>query len=637
MSRRRSHRAEISVSLFPFLAVLICTMGSLIVLLVVVVQQAKGQAQREVTHVSKVTPPPRRVHAPIAPATEPVPSGPTQAELDETNRRREQLLWEIEQMQLAREQTLQSVREQRDELSHLEDHIRRLQSQLEQLQNDAQRIAAARSDETTSTLEQDQQLEALRNELAAARGELDQRQQQLAQAPSSHIIMPYNGQGGTARRPVFIECVGDRVILQPEGIVLTEEDFADTGDANNPLAVALRAVREYSSRVNPNSNENPYPLLVVRPSGAFAFASCRQALNGWDDEFGYELVDDSIELSYPSPNPELQETLKVAVDAARRQQEIRRSLIAARRDGPSSGGFRASRTGGFVASKAAANTATGKPSGTSPGKNSSAGGVGEGSSSDDPQQLPNDTDPVARFGSAPLGQRQPQDHSSTATSSQRTDTWEPSDAPSAASGDLSDSTATGDSNGLGTAHLDQTAESQASANGHASNANSPNASAPTSPASRTAPSTSTADSPSRPNGAPGNPSTEDGPGGISITPNATPLSRELGQQWAVRDRGESGIPITRPIRLQVSQSKIVLAGEIRGQKATDLPMTSATRDVVDPLVHKIWQRIDGWGTAGSTMYWQPTIEVSVAPGGEKRYAELEALLQGSGLEMTRIR
>jgi hypothetical protein len=134
-----------------------------------------------------------------------------------------------------------------------------------------------------------------------------------------------------------------------------------------------------------------------------------------------------------------------------------------------------------------------------------------------------------------------------------------------------------------------------------------------------------------------NPSTDDGPGGISITPNATPLSKELGRQWAVRDRGESGIPVTRPIRLQVSQSKIVMAGEVRGQRGTELPLTSTTRDVVDPLVQKIWQRIDGWGTAGATMYWQPTIEVSVTPGGETRYAELEALLQGSGLEMTRVR
>ena len=44
MRRRRSVRRDDGITLFPFLAVLICTMGSLIVLLVVIVQQAKASA-----------------------------------------------------------------------------------------------------------------------------------------------------------------------------------------------------------------------------------------------------------------------------------------------------------------------------------------------------------------------------------------------------------------------------------------------------------------------------------------------------------------------------------------------------------------------------------------------------------------
>ena len=45
MTRRlRIAKRSVSVSLFPFLAVLICTMGSLIVLLVIVVQQARANA-----------------------------------------------------------------------------------------------------------------------------------------------------------------------------------------------------------------------------------------------------------------------------------------------------------------------------------------------------------------------------------------------------------------------------------------------------------------------------------------------------------------------------------------------------------------------------------------------------------------
>ena len=63
MSRRATGKTEVAVTLFPFLAVLICTMGSLIVLLVVVVQQAKSQgAKAEI--------------AAVEPSPDPVPPEP---------------------------------------------------------------------------------------------------------------------------------------------------------------------------------------------------------------------------------------------------------------------------------------------------------------------------------------------------------------------------------------------------------------------------------------------------------------------------------------------------------------------------------------------------------------------------------
>ena len=43
--RRRTKRENVGVALFPFLAVLICTMGALIVLLVMNVQQASVEAK----------------------------------------------------------------------------------------------------------------------------------------------------------------------------------------------------------------------------------------------------------------------------------------------------------------------------------------------------------------------------------------------------------------------------------------------------------------------------------------------------------------------------------------------------------------------------------------------------------------
>ena len=47
MRRRRRTRTSLGVSLFPFLAVLICTLGVLIVLLVLAVRSADVRASKE--------------------------------------------------------------------------------------------------------------------------------------------------------------------------------------------------------------------------------------------------------------------------------------------------------------------------------------------------------------------------------------------------------------------------------------------------------------------------------------------------------------------------------------------------------------------------------------------------------------
>ena len=40
-----------------------------------------------------------------------------------------------------------------------------------------------------------------------------------------------------------------------------------------------------------------------------------------------------------------------------------------------------------------------------------------------------------------------------------------------------------------------------------------------------------------------------------------------------------------------------------------------------------------WGIAGRGLYWKPVLNLYVNPGGERRAAELEVLLERSGLEI----
>ena len=117
--------------------------------------------------------------------------------------------------------------------------------------------------------------------------------------------MPYKGANGTFRRPVFVECTADAVTIQPEGIVLTVADFDGPLRSGNPLAAAIRAAHEeLNSRAvaaGQTDMPDPYPLLIVRPDGAGAYAAALDAISSWESDYGYEFVEADWKLEYPSP------------------------------------------------------------------------------------------------------------------------------------------------------------------------------------------------------------------------------------------------------------------------------------------------------------------------------------------------
>ena len=47
--------------------------------------------------------------------------------------------------------------------------------------------------------------------------------------------------------------------------------------------------------------------------------------------------------------------------------------------------------------------------------------------------------------------------------------------------------------------------------------------------------------------------------------------------------------------------------------------------------------MDAWGMAGSGMYWRPILNVYVAPNAERRFSDLQTLLEDSGLTLQRKR
>lgn len=304
---RRSKKEAVGVALFPFLAVLICTMGSLIVLLVLMVQQARDDVGQTLAKEAGVA------------ATPVANKGPSAEELLAAKEAAEDAKWRQELLVQQRQEKADELSSKRLELSHLEDHIRRLEEQAQALINRVKELDDGKK-------LKDDELKSAKEELAELKKKIDSKKKEIDEERKKktgeqwYALIPYDGPNGTRRRPFYIECVEEGIIIQPEGLLLTPEDFNGPLGPGNPLDAALRAKREYIHEVTGGKGGEPYPLLVVRPSGVLAYSAARAAMRAWDEEFGYELISEEKKLDFGARDPELDKMLAKTVTVARQRQ-----------------------------------------------------------------------------------------------------------------------------------------------------------------------------------------------------------------------------------------------------------------------------------------------------------------------------
>lgn len=301
--RRNASQTGPSVSLFPFLAVLICTMGALVPLLLAMSRTARLQAEA----------------AALAKLSE---------QGGELQTAREDVQWRIEQLKQSRAQTDSQVAEARLQLGHLEDHSRRLRDKLKEYERTLADFEHLENVDGQQRAQSQAELERMRAEIGMAQQQVTQARQEAAGRNRCYAVVPYEGPNQTHRRPIYLECRAEVVVLQPEGVEFTEADFEGPLGPGNPLAAALRAAREYllSQRdFDPQAGE-PYPMLLVRTEGINAYYAARAAMKSWGFDFGYELVDDAWKLAYPPPDRRLGDVVRQVVMSARAEQA---RLIAA--------------------------------------------------------------------------------------------------------------------------------------------------------------------------------------------------------------------------------------------------------------------------------------------------------------------
>ncbi len=587
------------MSLFPFLAVLICTMGSLVVVLLAVVQQAKMTA--------------------AAAADDARQSGNSSAVQQQLAARRDQ----IASLHAQRDDFASRLAQRQRQLGNIENNFQQLRERVEQLRKAQAELANQKPirsrDEKTSRAE----LAYLGQLIAAAEDDLEKAKHDAKSKKRTYSIIPYDGPQGTPRRPIYLECVADRVIIQPEGIELTISDLEPPYTAGNPLASALRAYRTFMTSAGVLHGE-PYPLLVVRPDGSEMYAAARTAMKSWDSEFGYELVSANLELDYAKPNPELAERLKFTIDTMRRQRERFNVASSVRQDNSRS----------RPALHLNPRTGTFEP------EDGGEGGFGQGSNASQQNARQQQGERYAQSGTGPgssafsegrVGQRNP----GIVTNS----FYNPDiNASQVARGD-----GTGNP---GTAQGDRQTHSQGGSAQHGSSATQgrPQTGTPGQPASQS--SSNGGGSPregsqhgsqqqgtSSQAGSPGQASDRQGQQGGSNQQ----IANARGGNWALPNAAGGSIGFTRPIRVDCFDDRLVIVPE-RGTTSPQVIVSTqgAGRAWIDHFVSAVWQHMKTWGIAGRSAYWKPILNVRVMPGGETRFAELEAMLQRSGIDAKKV-
>ncbi|MDV6034298.1 MAG: hypothetical protein F9B45_30225 [Phycisphaera sp. RhM] len=691
MSGRR--RKTLSPTLFPFLAVLVCTLGTLILLLALVAQNTSDAAQQIAETAAQ-----ERTH---------VPGQLTVGDVE--------LLVEEEEFRLGelisfREAQTGDLEDRRNQLAHVEDHMRRIRQRLKQI---GEAMEQAMSDDPPSAATAEE-LKSLNEQLVQEQLVVKKLREEIKTAKPRFVIVPHQGPNGTERRPIYLECTAKGVTIWPEGVAITRTQLEQTSRHANPLDDALRAAR-YHAMQQYGDAIPPYPMLLVRPEGVDSYYAARAAMLDWDDQFGYELVPSDVNLAYPNPDPAMRERMEYAINQAldrMTQQSIARSIRGSGSRSPAGPGG----TGGNFDRQTSASGAGQSPAPSGPAAVAESPYGGAGSVGSHTVQPPEPVKPVPRLSVSQMDRQGRQsgfrDHRMFPTRTYgRSGGGEPSPITSEAAKrrlerQLQDSASSfvevdsdRDLNQAAMTAVDQIATGT---NSGSTNSGSPDQTQPR-PNTHDAnalgfqnPSSGGADSQSamlaqgnadsggrqRTSGK-ASAQTDDNPAGIGPmaggptgmnrldqpkvsqrmkagqpadgqalnAASQKPASSEQaksrkpgslvqrnGADWALPSSVvlARGNEIVRSVRLQVHADRFILLPDAgMRQSETFLIEPDGVNLATLQLATSVRDRIERWGAAAPGARWSPRLKVDVMPGAELRYDQWSRLMTGSGLPIQR--
>ena len=308
----RRRRKPLEVSTFPFLAVLLCAMGSLILVLLVMDRKAKLGAREKAVAAT---------HRAAADAEQ--EAAARRAELErllQEKRAEQQAEWEkkrealhtkliteqqalqLQMQQLREKMTLAAarLRMEQEESGELKTKVEKSR---ETLQGETATLAATQQSTAEAEKHTEQEKAALArmtNDLVVLERALQDLKEARDRERQTYSVVPYNGKRGESRRPLYIECSSKQAIFYPDKKAV--EVLGRDAEVRDEVARHIARQRAQLAAAKMPVEQTPYLMLLVRPDGIVTYYAVQAAFKGYDVQFGYELIDADWVLDFPEEN-----------------------------------------------------------------------------------------------------------------------------------------------------------------------------------------------------------------------------------------------------------------------------------------------------------------------------------------------
>ncbi len=300
-------RKKLEVSTFPFLAVLLCTMGSLILLLLVIDKKAKKAALEKAYEAAWNKSRENQIKTEHENSL--IENMKNDWIKNKTNNHeqlaKQELLLEKEIAELKKQFQDQEKKKALSKNNEIPDDIKKKALVLENSKNKLLALENKLEETKTNADKTEKESKTLSEQIISMELILKELKASKEKEKYSFSIVPYFGKSGLNRRPLYIECNEAGIMFFPDKTLVPTSD--ETNQLKELVQNRIVQLREYLEQSLGPKNSTPYMMILVRPDGISNYWKLQSVIKSMDVDYGYELVDKSwnldipLELSSPSP------------------------------------------------------------------------------------------------------------------------------------------------------------------------------------------------------------------------------------------------------------------------------------------------------------------------------------------------